>query len=246
MRQGRARQETVKANGRTDVGAVVGAAVGADVGVGVGVERLTDHFNRVADDPFVAEGVRLAAMREAVAAVLMREKGGLAGRADAWVDRPQLTCLVQDVWLKLESGGPWQSRAHFLGAVARAARQVLIDQARKRQRRHAHAPMNGAADADERASGHIELTSAQADRLLDIERLLHELAAEGSPNSERAARVASLRLFGGLPCRLIAEAEGVSTRAVERDWAYARAWLANGLANRLANRLERSSPAGEP
>lgn len=226
MRQGGARQETVGANG----------------GANLGVERLTDHFNRVADDPFVAEGVRLAAMREAVAAVLMREKGGLAGRADAWVDRPQLTCLVQDVWLKLESGGPWQSRAHFLGAVARAARQVLIDQARKRQRRHAHAPMNGAGDADDLASGHIELTSAQADRLLDIERLLHELAAEGSPGCERAARVASLRLFGGLPSSIIAQAEGVSTRAIERDWAYARAWLANGL----ANRLERSSPAGEP
>lgn len=192
-------------------------------------EHLTDQFNRAADDPFDAERVRLAAMREAVAAVLMREKGGLAGLADAWADRPQLTCLVQDVWLKLESGGPWQSRAHFLGAVARAARQVLVDQARKRQRCHAHAPMNGAADADDPATGQFELTDTQARRLLAVERMLHELATEGSPGCERAARVAGLRLFGGLSCAVIAQAEGLSTRTVERDWLYARAWLASAL-----------------
>lgn len=206
-----------------------GPHVGQERGGKNGPEHLTDHFNRAAHDPIDAEGVRLAAIRERTAAVLVGEHGGLTGLADAWVDRPQLTCLVQDVWLKLEAGGPWQSRAHFLGAVARAARQVLIDQARKRQRRHSHAPMNGAGDADDRASGHIELTSAQADCLLDFERLLDELAAEGSPGCERAARVAGLRLFGGLSCAVIAQAEGLSTRTVERDWLYARAWLAEAL-----------------
>jgi RNA polymerase sigma factor (TIGR02999 family) len=202
-------------------------------------EHLTDHFNRAAADPRDAERVRLAAIRERTAAVLIQETGGLAGTADAWIDRPQLTCLVQDVWLKLERGGHWESRAHFLGAVARAARQVLIDQARKRQRRHASMPM-GHLDNQDGHADRARLTDGQAHHLLAVERLLHELAAEGSPGCERAARVAGLRLFGGLPSDIIARTEGVSTRTVERDWLYARAWLASAL------KREGVAPAGEP
>lgn len=192
-------------------------------------EHLTDHFNRLAHNPGDAERVRLDAIRERTAAILMQETGRLHGMADAWVDRPQLTCLVQDVWLKLENGGPWQSRAHFLGAVARAARQVLIDLARKRQRRHEHAPVGHHGGCDDRGQMTGELTGEEAQHLLNIERLLHELAAEGSHGCERAARVAGLRLFGGLSCAVIAQAEGVTTRTVERDWAYARAWITEAL-----------------
>lgn len=172
----------------------------------------------------------MEAIRERVAAILLREAGGLGGSADAWVERPGLTCLAQDVWLRLERSGPWESRAHFLGAVARSARQVLIDLARKRQRRHEQAPVDHAQDVDTQP----DPTPVDASHLLGIERLLHELAGEGSPNCERAARVAGLRLFGGLSSSVIAEAEGLSTRTVERDWLYARAWLAEALSREEA------------
>ena len=45
----------------------------------------------------------------------------------------------------------------------------------------------------------------------------------------RAARVVELRFFGGLSVKEAAQVEGVSTRAAERDWAAARAWLREAL-----------------
>lgn len=200
-----------------------GEARGEPAGVGSaaadGHERLTDHFNRVGvGDP--GERVRLAAIRERVAQVLAKEAGGLRGMVDGAIERPQLTCLVQDVWLKLERAGTWDSRAHFLAAVARAAREVLIDQARKRNLRGERRPLEAHEASD------LEIPTAQAERLLHLEALLGELAAEGA-SGERAARVAGLRLFGGLSCSTIAEVEGVSTRTIERDWRYAQAWLAD-------------------
>lgn len=203
-----------------------GDARGEPAGVGSpaadGHERLTDHFNRVGDgDP--GEDIRLAAIRERVAQVLAQEAGSLRGMIDGAIERPQLTCLVHDVWLKLERAGSWDSRAHFLAAVARAAREVLIDQARKRSLRGKRRPLEARDSTD------FQLPAAEADRLLRLEAFLSTLACEG-PASKRAAHVAGLRLFGGLSCSTIAQVEGVSTRTIERDWRYARAWLAVALA----------------
>jgi RNA polymerase sigma factor (sigma-70 family) len=40
-----------------------------------------------------------------------------------------------------------------------------------------------------------------------------------------AARVVRLRFYGGLTVEQTAEAMGVSSRTVHREWTYARAWL---------------------
>ena len=47
--------------------------------------------------------------------------------------------------------------------------------------------------------------------------------------SERAARIAELRIFGGLGMEEIATLLGVSSRTVEGDWATARLWLAREM-----------------
>ena len=47
----------------------------------------------------------------------------------------QTTALVHEVLLKLGQFGPgreWESRAHFFGAAARAMRQILVTEARRR------------------------------------------------------------------------------------------------------------------
>lgn len=177
--------------------------------------RLTDHFNRVTPETVQDERMRLNAIRSQVARVMAREAGGLAGRAD----RPNLTCVVQDVWLKLERGGPWASRSHFLGAAANAARQVLIDEARRRSRRPAGEVRDVAEMPDPvldtRAAGLIET----------LGELLDRLRAE----EPRAARALAWRVFGGLSPAVIAETEGVSKRTIERDIVYARAWIAARL-----------------
>lgn len=178
-------------------------------------EDLTRHINRdVAPDAAdLAETLRTEAIRAAVRPVLAREPGGLRGG----VDRPHLTVVVQEVWLKLERGGPWKSRAEFLAAASRAARQFLIDEARRRKRRPRVQPL-----PDELSGG---LPPAEAVEALALGDLLEEL----STVDPAAARVASFKIFGGLATAVIAEVEGVSGRTVERHWHFARAWLADRI-----------------
>ena len=47
--------------------------------------------------------------------------------------------------------------------------------------------------------------------------------------AERPARVVELRFFGGLSPESVSEVLGVSLSTVEREWRYARAWLAREL-----------------
>jgi RNA polymerase sigma factor (sigma-70 family) len=42
---------------------------------------------------------------------------------------------------------------------------------------------------------------------------------------ERLGKIVELRVFGGLTHHEVAEAIGVSTRTVEREWTVALAWL---------------------
>lgn len=178
-------------------------------------DKLTDYFNRAVPDSEQAERLRLAAIRSRAAAVLSREVGGIKVLAD----RPDLTALVQEVWLKMERAGPWNNRAHFLASATMAARQFLIDEARKRKRRVRTCSMEL---AHEPAAG---LNNSDSDLILQLEILLSDLADESPPDSIRTSRVAGFKLFGGLSSTVIAEIEGVSIRTVDRDWAYARAWL---------------------
>jgi RNA polymerase sigma-70 factor (ECF subfamily) len=48
--------------------------------------------------------------------------------------------------------------------------------------------------------------------------------------SERQTRIVEMRYFTGLSLKEVAEAMGLSTRSVEREWRFARAWLGERLA----------------
>jgi RNA polymerase sigma-70 factor (ECF subfamily) len=133
----------------------------------------------------------------------------------------QPTALVNEVYLKLvaDSGVEWQGRAHFVGVAARLMRNILVDHARAR----------GAAkrNAGERVSiaevdGAVEARDVD---LLALDEALERLAALDAD----LARVVELRYFGGLTTRETAEALGVSTATVEREWATARGWLRREL-----------------
>ena len=54
--------------------------------------------------------------------------------------------------------------------------------------------------------------------MIALDEVLDQLA-------ERQRQVVEMRSFGGLLEREIAEALGVSTRPVQREWMRARAWL---------------------
>jgi RNA polymerase sigma factor (TIGR02999 family) len=133
------------------------------------------------------------------------------------------TSLVHESFLKLAGAEalPVNDRAHFFAYASRVMRSVIVDHARAR----------GAA----RRGGdveHVALDTFVADRiaapetdLLDIDEALSKLAAA----APRLAQVVEMRWFGGLEEEQVAEALGVSSRTVRRDWEKARVLLAEAL-----------------
>ncbi len=143
----------------------------------------------------------------------------------------QPTVLVNELYLQLPGVQrmEWQSRAHFLNAAAKMMRHILVDHARQRL-----AAKRGPGLQTVIADPQVNDPSLQIDVLLINECL--ERFAERHP---RQARVVELRFFGGLTTLEISEVlstgeEAVSTRTVERDWVFARAWLQRAIADHPA------------
>jgi RNA polymerase sigma-70 factor (ECF subfamily) len=134
----------------------------------------------------------------------------------------QPTALVGEAFVRLvdERQIDWQGRAHFLGIAARVMRRILVEHARRR----AAEKRGGGVD---RVTFDERLGHGKADDVatLDVHLALEKLEAL----DPRGARVAELRLFGGLTVAEIAHVVGTSARTVDSDWAVARRWLAREL-----------------
>jgi len=134
----------------------------------------------------------------------------------------QPTALVNEAYLKLfQSGTPdWNDRDHFFAVAAKAMRQIMIDQARRRSR----LKRGGANKA-------VTLDEAMAIAAgIDIELLdLHEGLQELEQADPRQGRIMELRYFLGLEVTEVATILGVSQSTVEREWRAGRAWLGSYL-----------------
>jgi RNA polymerase sigma factor (TIGR02999 family) len=134
----------------------------------------------------------------------------------------QTTALVHEAYLRMvdQKRVAWRDRGHFLALAATMMRRVLVDRARAR-----HAGKRGAGGTP------VTLTDAAAAGLdpavevLDVDRALERLAA----SYPRPARVVEMRFFGGLELEEIGAVLEVTERTAQRDWAFARAWLAREL-----------------
>lgn len=130
----------------------------------------------------------------------------------------QATALVHEAWLRLSqsSGAHWESRAHFFAAAARAIRQIVIDQARRR------AALKRGGDRVRVELDRVAIAvDAPSDDLLALDEALNELSRQ----NQRAAGIVDLRYFGGMTVDAVADLLGLSKRTVEREWEYARTWL---------------------
>lgn len=132
----------------------------------------------------------------------------------------QPTALAHEAWLRLSEahGDPhhWKDNSHFLRTAALAMRRILVDHARR------HASLKRGADTEHLNIEFLDLPALDRDeRLVLIDEALDLLERE----DPEAARVVTLRFFGGFSNRDIATALAVSERTVERHWAYARGRL---------------------
>ena len=132
------------------------------------------------------------------------------------------TGLVHEAYLRLvdPERATWHDRGHFLAVSAVAMRQILIDHARERSRLK-----RGGGEAPVTFDEALAAVSADAERLLDIDRALDDLARTDA----RLARIVECRFFGGLSEQETADALGLSLRTAQRDWLKARAWLRERL-----------------
>jgi RNA polymerase sigma factor (TIGR02999 family) len=133
------------------------------------------------------------------------------------------TALVHEAYLRLvRSRDPgWEGRRHFFGAAARAMREILIEQARRK----ASAKHGGKGQRVELGEGVVWI-EPPADDLLALDEAVTRLQAE----EPRLAEIVLLRYYTGLTVEETAGVVGESDRTVSRDWRRARAWLARHLA----------------
>lgn len=130
----------------------------------------------------------------------------------------QPTALVHEAWLRLVGDGDrtWQNRAHFFGAAAEAMRRIMIENARRKSRLK-----RGGGQARLNIED-LELAGTTPDdKVLLIDEALERFKAE----DPEKARVVMLKFFGGLTNQEVAASLEVTERTVERQWAYAKAWL---------------------
>jgi RNA polymerase sigma factor (TIGR02999 family) len=130
----------------------------------------------------------------------------------------QATALVHEAWLRIAGihEHPWQNRAEFFAAAAQAMRRILVENARRKQRRKV-------IQGGERVLLDCEqLASPLPDEdLLALDEGLRQLA-EHHPS---AARLVDLRFFAGLTQTEAAEQLGISRSTADRLWLLARSWL---------------------
>ena len=133
----------------------------------------------------------------------------------------QPTALVNEAFIRLQLADvDFSDRCHFYALAGRMMRRVLVDHARCAQR-------------EKRGGGvvHVSLDTTVAESttedtlLLELDDALSRLAQRDA----RKAEILELQYFAGLTAKEIASVIGVSSRTVERDARFARAWIGREL-----------------
>jgi RNA polymerase sigma factor (TIGR02999 family) len=129
------------------------------------------------------------------------------------------TSLVHECYLRLVRLGQLNAsdRSHFLAYAARVMRSIIVDTIRNRM-------------AQRRGGGELHVTlgtdvadsvAASEQEALRVDEALQELAKL----DERLVKVVEMRYFVGLSPEEIADALGVTSRTIRRDWEKARLLL---------------------
>ena len=120
------------------------------------------------------------------------------------------------------ASGQRQNRAQFFAIAANNMRQVLLDHARKRH-------------AGKRGGSHAQKVDMDAELLVDHDSLddvvvVDELLGRLEKIDPRQGRLVELRFFAGLTEEETAEAMGISSATVKREWRSVKAWLTREMA----------------
>jgi RNA polymerase sigma factor (TIGR02999 family) len=137
----------------------------------------------------------------------------------------QATALVHEVYLRLVDVDrlTLKNRTHFFAVAAKLMRQILVDHARRQ-----HADKRGGGVTMVSLEDVSPAAQPQSVDVLALDQALEALFAI----DPRQCGVVELRFFAGLDIDEAAEALGISSATVEREWALAKAWLHRRLSPR--------------
>jgi RNA polymerase sigma factor (TIGR02999 family) len=135
----------------------------------------------------------------------------------------QATALVHEAYIRLvdtNRAEQWNSRGHFFAAAAEAMRRILVNRARDKGR------LKRGGDRERVQLEDVAIADAANEPdILALDEALDALARE----EPACAELVKLRFFAGLTQEEAAQALGVTRRTANRYWAFARAWLRQGL-----------------
>ncbi|MDZ7717567.1 MAG: ECF-type sigma factor [Balneolaceae bacterium] len=133
------------------------------------------------------------------------------------------TALVHEAYMKLINHPPkgeWDGRHHFFGIAARAMRQILVNYAKKKNRKK-----RGGKQTPAEFDEGIYLSTEKAEEIVALDEALGRL----EKINERQARVIECRYFAGYNIEETADILEISPATVKRDWTVAKAWLYNQI-----------------
>ncbi len=184
------------------------------------LERL--HRDGDADRTALA-GLVYDDLRAAATTLLRRERDALT---------LQPTALVHEAWLRLvnettlRGGDLSAARRTFLTHAVQAMRRILIEHARARMR-----SKRGGNQRPEELPAALAAAIDDAPEMLDLDEGLERLAQR----RPRVARIAELRIFGGLSTAETAEVVGAPLSTVKVEWALAQALLSQHVRSGSGN-----------
>lgn len=133
------------------------------------------------------------------------------------------TEILHETYFKVSDRNNWVSGEHFIRCATLAMRCVIVDYARKKL---TNKRGNGAIKVNfEDYEGIMPEFSETPEQIVGIARLLEKLGK----SNPRWMRVVDARYFSGMTENETADALGMTSRTVRRDWQEARAWMATQL-----------------
>lgn len=135
----------------------------------------------------------------------------------------QPTALVHEVYLRLigKQNLQLESRRQFFFAAARAMRDILVEQARRKA-----GPRRGGGRRRVELSEQVAIIEPPSEEVRDLHAALEELERL----DPLKARIVDLRYFAGMNMKEAAAVLGLSERTLHRHWRFIKAWLKRRLA----------------
>jgi RNA polymerase sigma-70 factor, ECF subfamily len=131
----------------------------------------------------------------------------------------QPTALVNELYIRLirDTSVDWQSRSHLFALAAKNMRRILVDHARER---------NAGRRPPRKLKVSLDDVFVYSDDRSPELLALHEALESLSKHDAQQARIAEMRFFAELTIDEVATVLGIAPRTVNREWEFARAWLA--------------------